>query len=147
MAVARGRGRAALVGLPLVSAQRPRRGEWPRRAHLGARRSASGCAPARRCSTSSWSSSSCGFRRRVEWQRLDRPIARATVAGALPDSVRLNRAKANIGPFYLDLLTGPDATVIRELLLDPRARVREYATRGGSTATSPARRRAPSPTG
>ena len=70
------------------------------------------------------------FPQRVQWQRLDRAIARATVAGALPDSVRLNRTKANIAPFYLDLLTGPDAAVIRELLLDPRARVREFADPG-----------------
>jgi asparagine synthase (glutamine-hydrolysing) len=61
------------------------------------------------------------------WQRLDRSLARATVAGRLPEVVRMNRFKANIGPFYLDLLTGPDSAIIRELLLDPRARVREYA--------------------
>ncbi len=67
---------------------------------------------------------------RVQWQRLDRPIARATVAGMLPDEVRLNRTKANIAPFYLDLMTGPDAAVMRELLLDPHARVREYADPG-----------------
>jgi asparagine synthetase B (glutamine-hydrolysing) len=67
------------------------------------------------------------FPQRVQWQRTDRPIARAAVAGALPDSVRLNRTKANISPFYLDLLTGPDAAMIRELLLDSRARVREFA--------------------
>jgi len=64
---------------------------------------------------------------RVQWQRLDRSIARATVAGTLPDSVRLNRRKANLSPFYLDLMTGPDAEPMRNLLLDPRARVREYA--------------------
>ncbi len=65
---------------------------------------------------------------RVSWRhRLDRSLARATVAGALPDVVRLNRRKANIGPFYLDLLTGPDSAIIRELLLDSRARVREFA--------------------
>jgi hypothetical protein len=58
---------------------------------------------------------------------MDRYLARATVAGRLPDVVRLNRVKANIGPFYLDLLTGPDSAIIRELLLDPRARVREFA--------------------
>ena len=63
----------------------------------------------------------------VKWQRIDRALARATVAGVLPDAVRLNRVKANIGPFYLDLLTGPDSAVIRDLLLDPRARVREFA--------------------
>jgi asparagine synthase (glutamine-hydrolysing) len=65
---------------------------------------------------------------RVSWRhRMDRYLARATVAGRLPDVVRLNRVKANIGPFYLDLLTGPDSAIIRELLLDPRARVREFA--------------------
>jgi asparagine synthase (glutamine-hydrolysing) len=70
------------------------------------------------------------FPPRPQWQRLDRPIARATVAGVLPDSVRLNRTKANISPFYLDLMTGPDAVIMRELLLDPRARVREFADPG-----------------
>jgi asparagine synthase (glutamine-hydrolysing) len=63
----------------------------------------------------------------IKWQRMDRSLARATVADVLPDAVRLNRAKANIGPFYLDLLTGPDSAVMRDLLLDRRARVREFA--------------------
>ena len=63
----------------------------------------------------------------VKWQRIDRSLAREAVAGVLPDPVRLNRGKANIGPFYLDLISGPDSAVMRELLLDPRARVREFA--------------------
>jgi asparagine synthase (glutamine-hydrolysing) len=63
----------------------------------------------------------------AHWQRLDRPLARATVAGRLPDAVRMNRVKANIGPFYLDLMTGPDSAILRELLLDQRARVRQFA--------------------
>ncbi len=67
---------------------------------------------------------------RMQWQRMDRAVARASVAGTLPDVVRMNRRKANISPFYLDLMTGPDSTVIRELLLDPRARVREFADPG-----------------
>ena len=66
----------------------------------------------------------------IKWQRMDRALARATVADVLPDAVRLNRVKANIGPFYLDLLTGPDSAVIRELLLNPRARVHEFADAG-----------------
>jgi asparagine synthase (glutamine-hydrolysing) len=61
------------------------------------------------------------------WGRINRPVARAAVAGVLPDPVRMNPRKANIGPFYFDLLTGPDLPVIRELLLDPAARVREFA--------------------
>ncbi len=60
------------------------------------------------------------------WQRVDRSLAREAVAGRLPEAVRNNRRKANIGPFYLDLLTGPDNTIVRELLLDPRARVRGF---------------------
>jgi len=63
----------------------------------------------------------------AHWDRTDRPLARATVAGVLPDLVRLNRRKANIGPFYLDLMTGPDSAIMRELLLDPAARIRQYA--------------------
>jgi asparagine synthase (glutamine-hydrolysing) len=66
----------------------------------------------------------------AHWQRLDRSLARATVAGRLPDEVRTNRRKANIGPFYLDVMTGPDSAILRELLLDPRARVREFADPG-----------------
>jgi asparagine synthase (glutamine-hydrolysing) len=63
----------------------------------------------------------------VKWQRIDRSLARESVAGVLPDAVRLNRRKANIGPFYLDLISGPDSAIMRALLLDPRARVREFA--------------------
>jgi hypothetical protein len=64
----------------------------------------------------------------VKWQRrIDRSLAREAVAGVLPDPVRLNRVKANIGPFYLDLVSGPDSAVARRLLLDPSARVREFA--------------------
>jgi asparagine synthase (glutamine-hydrolysing) len=63
----------------------------------------------------------------VKWQRIDRSLAREAVAGVLPDAVRLNRRKANIGPFYLDLISGPDSAIMRELLLDPSARVREFA--------------------
>jgi asparagine synthase (glutamine-hydrolysing) len=64
----------------------------------------------------------------VHWrQPIDRSLARDTVAGVLPDEVRMNRVKANIGPFYLDLITGPDSAIVRELLLAPDARVREFA--------------------
>jgi hypothetical protein len=64
----------------------------------------------------------------VHWQQpIDRSLARDTVAGVLPDEVRMNRVKANIGPFYLDLITGPDSAIMRELLLAPDARVREFA--------------------
>jgi hypothetical protein len=61
------------------------------------------------------------------WRYPDRPLARDTVAGRLPESVRMNRRKANIGPFYLDLMTGPDNAILRELLLDPKAHVRQFA--------------------
>jgi asparagine synthase (glutamine-hydrolysing) len=61
------------------------------------------------------------------WSSPNRPLAREAVAGRLPESVRMARAKANIGPFYLDVLTGPDSAIVRELLLDPGARVREFA--------------------
>jgi hypothetical protein len=63
----------------------------------------------------------------LHWRRPDRALARATASGRLPDTVRLNRRKANIGPFYLDVMTGPDSVILRELILDPRARVREFA--------------------
>lgn len=62
----------------------------------------------------------------VMWQPRDRPLARAAMRGRLPERVRANPFKANIGPFYLDLLTGPDHVLIQELLLDPGARVREF---------------------
>jgi asparagine synthase (glutamine-hydrolysing) len=60
------------------------------------------------------------------WGRRNRPLARAAVEGLLPDAVRLQTRKANIGPFYFDVLTGPDLAPMREILLDPRARVREW---------------------
>jgi asparagine synthetase B (glutamine-hydrolysing) len=62
----------------------------------------------------------------INWQRRNRPLARAAVAGLLPDDVRLARRKANLGPFYLDVITGPDSVFIRELLLDRQARIREW---------------------
>ena len=76
----------------------------------------------------------------AQWhERLNRPLARATVQGRLPEAVRTNRVKANIGPFYLDLMTGPDSALMRELLLDPGARVREYADGGWIEANLPRR--------
>lgn len=66
----------------------------------------------------------------IAWARRNRPLARAAVAGRLPDEVRLARRKANLGPFYLSVVTGPDGVVVRELLSDPKARVREWVPAG-----------------
>jgi len=75
---------------------------------------------------------------RAHWrERVDRSLARASVAGTLPEVVRTNRVKANIGPFYLDLMTGPDSAIMRELLLDRGARVREFADSGWIDANLP----------
>jgi asparagine synthetase B (glutamine-hydrolysing) len=62
----------------------------------------------------------------LAWRRLNRPVARAAVRDVMPAEVLANTTKANIGFFYLDLMTGADYAIARELLLDPDARVLEW---------------------
>lgn len=63
----------------------------------------------------------------LAWRRLNRPVARAAVQDLLPPEVLSNTRKANLGYFYLDVVTGADYPIARELLLDPRARLLQWA--------------------
>ena len=108
----------------------------------------SACARARRCSTSSWSSSCCGCRQRVQWQRLDRPLARAAVAGRAagrgPAEPREGEHRPVLPrPAHRAGQRGHPRAAARPA----RARARVRRRRAGSTATCPARPRAPTPTG
>ncbi len=57
----------------------------------------------------------------------NRPVLRATMAGLLPDSVRLRPAKAWFDSLIVDCLAGPDGVAVRRLVADPRAELRAYA--------------------
>ena len=57
----------------------------------------------------------------------DRPLIRHALRGRVPEAVRLNRVKSNVGAFYYDTLSGPDLAPIRRLIATPDARLREYA--------------------
>ena len=56
----------------------------------------------------------------------NRPLLRAAVAGALPDSVRLRPAKAWFDSLIVDCLSGPDARAIRLLLTDRDSELAEH---------------------
>jgi len=60
---------------------------------------------------------------------INRSLARDSVAGDVPDSVRLAARKSNLQPFYHRALTGPDLAPIRLLLESPDARIYRYADR------------------
>jgi len=51
--------------------------------------------------------------------RMSRTLVRESMAGLMPDSVRLNPVKANFAPFWYQTLAGADRPAI-ERLLDPR---------------------------
>lgn len=59
-------------------------------------------------------------------RRFNRPILRESVAGLVPDSVRLRPAKARFESLVVSCLTGPDMPAIRALLLDPRAELKAF---------------------
>lgn len=61
------------------------------------------------------------------WRRQNRSVARAAVGDLLPHDVLANTSKANLGFFYHEVVCGPDYPVWRELLLDPKARILEWA--------------------
>ncbi|HEX4838403.1 MAG TPA: asparagine synthase-related protein [Solirubrobacteraceae bacterium] len=61
----------------------------------------------------------------------NRPILRASMAGLLPDSVRLRPAKAWFDSLIVDCLTGPDGAAVHALLCDPRAELRAYVELDG----------------
>jgi asparagine synthase (glutamine-hydrolysing) len=59
-------------------------------------------------------------------RRFTRPVLRQSVAGLVPDSVRLRPAKARFESLVIDCLTGAEMTTVRALLTDPGAAIREY---------------------
>src|SRR5581483_11330582 len=62
-------------------------------------------------------------------RRWDRPIVREAMAlGGVPDEVRLDRKKSDLGDFYFHLTTVTDFPFIRSLLADRDACLREYLT-------------------
>jgi asparagine synthetase B (glutamine-hydrolysing) len=62
----------------------------------------------------------------LNFRHLDRSLVRESLAGVLPDAVRLCRQKSHLGRYFHEGLSGPDLVAIQALLLDPRARVRSY---------------------
>jgi asparagine synthase (glutamine-hydrolysing) len=54
-------------------------------------------------------------------RRFSRPLLRASMAEALPDSVRLRPAKAWFDSLIVDCLSGADAAAVRAILTDPGA--------------------------
>ncbi len=61
----------------------------------------------------------------------NRPLLRESMAGLLPDSVRLRPAKAWFHSLIVDCLRGPDQPLVHRLLCDPRAELRAYVDRDG----------------
>ncbi len=59
-------------------------------------------------------------------RHLDRPVMRSSVAGLLPDTVRLRPHKALFDPLLVDSLTGPDRAAVHQLLTDPKAELGAY---------------------
>ncbi len=60
----------------------------------------------------------------------DRPLLRASMAGLLPDSVRLRSRKALFDSLLVDSLAGPDAQAVRTLLTAPHAELAAYLDMG-----------------
>jgi asparagine synthase (glutamine-hydrolysing) len=60
-----------------------------------------------------------------DW-RHSRPLLREALDGVLPDPVRLRPGKATFDAVFHEALLGRDMPLVRRLLLDPSARVREY---------------------
>jgi asparagine synthase (glutamine-hydrolysing) len=61
----------------------------------------------------------------------NRPVLRASMAGLLPDAVRLRPAKALFDSVLVDCLAGPDGVAVRRLLTDPGAELRAYVDQRG----------------
>jgi hypothetical protein len=59
-------------------------------------------------------------------RRFTRPVLRQSVAGLVPDAVRLRPGKARFESLVVDCLTGAEATAVHSLLTDPEAAIREY---------------------
>ena len=63
-------------------------------------------------------------------RRHDRPLLRASMAGLLPDAVRLRSGKARFDSLLVDSLTGPDSAAVGALLSGPRAELAAYLDLG-----------------
>lgn len=59
-------------------------------------------------------------------RRFSRPLLRSSMAGLLPDAVRLRPAKAWFDSLIVDCLSGADAEAVRGLLADPKAELGSY---------------------
>jgi asparagine synthase (glutamine-hydrolysing) len=59
-------------------------------------------------------------------RRFNRPLLRASMAGLLPDAVRLRPEKARFETLIADCLTGPDGTAVRRLLTGPGLELGAY---------------------
>jgi Asparagine synthase. len=59
-------------------------------------------------------------------RRFSRPVLRASMAGLLPDAVRLRPGKAWFDPLIVDCLVGADGAAVRRILLSPDAELRAY---------------------
>jgi hypothetical protein len=64
-------------------------------------------------------------------RHLSRPILRASMAGLLPDAVRLRPGKALFESVIVDSLRGPDMATVRQLLTDSAAELGAYVELGG----------------
>ncbi len=60
-----------------------------------------------------------------------RPVLRASMAGLLPDAVRMRPEKALFESLIADCLRGPDLAAVRLLLTDPGAELGAYVDLGG----------------
>jgi asparagine synthase (glutamine-hydrolysing) len=61
----------------------------------------------------------------------DRPVARQSMAGRVPDNVRLSRTKSDLTQFYRDVLWRSDIDLIRSLVLAPDAEILRYVRADG----------------
>jgi asparagine synthase (glutamine-hydrolysing) len=59
-------------------------------------------------------------------RRFSRPVLRASMAGLLPDSVRLRPAKARFETLIADCLGGADGAAVREILTSPNLELAAY---------------------
>jgi asparagine synthase (glutamine-hydrolysing) len=59
-------------------------------------------------------------------RRFTRPVLRSSMAGLLPDSVRLRPAKARFESLVADCLTGPDRAAVWHILARPDAEIGAY---------------------
>jgi hypothetical protein len=59
-------------------------------------------------------------------RRFTRPVLRQSVAGLVPDAVRLRPGKARFESLVVDCLTGAEMAIVRSLLAGPEAAIREY---------------------